>query len=203
MPELEIRPVPESARTWADGVAARAFCDEGFMVGMLGEDPVTRLAGSYRLYAAERWDPATLVLGAYADDALLGIVKLSPVGACTACRTVDPAAPPADEMLRKDWEFEVGVVAEHAAYAEHAWISRMAVEPLVAGRGVGGALIAAAVSAYDRHPATTGTSRLLLECLSTRESWYVRHGFERLADVPEPWADDVSYLMSRTPTPAI
>jgi GNAT superfamily N-acetyltransferase len=198
MAELSIRPIPESDRAAADGVAARAFCDEGFMVGMLGDDPVARLAGSYRLYAAERWDRDALVLGAYVGDALLGVVKASPVGACTACRTVDPTSPPDDEMLRMDWEFEVGVVQVHARHGEHAWISRMSVEPRLAGLGIGSALLTAALDALTEHPATTSSSRILLECLSTRESWYVNHGFARLDNVPEPWADDVSYLMSHS-----
>jgi len=192
-PDIEVRSVEESDRAAADGVAARAFCDEGFMVGMLGVDPVVRLAGAYRLYAAETWDPLAIVLGAWAGDALLGIVKASPVGACTACRTVDPDMPPDDEILRKDWEFEVGVVTTHARHGEHAWISRMAVEPRLHGTGLGGLLLEAAASDI----ASRGSGRVLLECLSTRESWYRSHGFVRLDDVPEPWADDVSYLMAR------
>ena len=191
---VRIRPVPEAQRTLADGVAARAFCDEGFMVGMLGPDPVERLAGSYRLYAAEPWDPESVILGAWSGDALLGMVRASPVGRCTACRTIDPEIPPEDPMLRLDWEFEVGVVAAHAAYADHAWISRMAVEPRLHGAGLGSELVEAAVAWL----AERSEGRVLLECLSSRESWYLRHGFERVDDVPEPWADDVSYLMSRS-----
>ena len=191
--DVEIRQVAEHQRGLADGVAARAFCDEGFMLGMLGDDPVVRLGGAYRLYAAEPWDPEAVVLGAWAGDALLGIVKASPVGRCTACRTVDPASPPDDEMLRKDWEFEVGVVATHARHGEHAWVSRMAVEPRLHGAGLGGLLLEGAVAEIARH----GSGRVLLECLSTRESWYARHGFIRVDDVPEPWADDVSYLLAR------
>lgn len=191
--DVEIRPVAEAQRHLADGVAARAFCDEGFMLGMLGPDPVARLAGAYRLYAGEAWDPDALVLGAWVGEALLGIVKASPVGRCTACRTVDPTDPPDDDILRKDWEFELGVVATHARHGEHAWISRMAVEPRLAGHGLGGRLLEAAVAALSER----GGGQVLLECLSTRESWYVRHGFTRLDDVPEPWADDVSYLMVR------
>ena len=191
--DVEIRHVAEHQRGLADGVAARAFCDEGFMLGMLGDDPVVRLAGAYRLYAAEAWDPEAVVLGAWAGDALLGIVKASPVRRCTACRTVDPASPPDDEMLRKDWEFEVGVVSTHARHGEHAWVSRMAVEPRLHGAGLGGLLLEGAVAEIARR----GSGRVLLECLSTRESWYARHGFARVDHVPEPWADDVSYLLAR------
>jgi len=191
--DVEIRHVAEHQRGLADGVAARAFCDEGFMLGMLGDDPVVRLAGAYRLYAAEAWDPEAVVLGAWAGDALLGIVKASPVGRCTACRTVDPASPPDDEFLHKDWEFEVGVVSTHARHGEHAWVSRMAVEPRLHGAGLGGLLLEGAVAEIARR----GSGRVLLECLSTRESWYARHGFARVDHVPEPWADDVSYLLAR------
>ena len=165
------------------------------MVGMLGEDPVIRLAGAYALYAGEPWDDAATVLGAFVDDTPLGIVRLSPAGACTACRTVDPASPPADPVARMEWEFELGVVATHARHGEHAWISRMAVEPQLVGHGLGGQLLDAAVAELARRgPAG---AQVLLECLSSRESWYLSHGFVRLDDVPEPWADDVSYLMAR------
>jgi GNAT superfamily N-acetyltransferase len=194
IPGIDVRRIDESGRAAADGVAARAFCDEGFMVGMLGADPVPRLAGAYRLYAGEAWDPDAVLLGAYAGDAVLGLVRVSPVGLCTACRTIDPAAPPDDEIARMDWEFEVGVVATHGRHGAHAWISRMAVEPRLAGHGLGGLLLGAAVAEL----AAAGPGQVLLECLSSRESWYVRHGFARVDDVPEPWADDVSYLMART-----
>jgi GNAT superfamily N-acetyltransferase len=190
---VEIRRIDEHRREAADGVAARAFCDEGFMVGMLGHNPVQRLAGAYRLYAGEAWDPSSIVLGAYAGDAVLGLVRASPVGLCTACRTIDPASPPADEIARQDWEFEVGVIGTHARHGEHGWISRMAVEPRLAGHGLGGLLIEAAIAEL----AALGPGQVLLECLSSRESWYLRHGFVRIDDVPEPWADDVSYLMAR------
>ncbi len=190
---IDVRRIAEGDRAAADGVAARAFCDEGFMIGMLGDDPVTRLAGAYRLYSGEAWDADALLLGAFAGDAVLGVVRASPVGRCTACRTIDPSAPPADEIARKDWEFEVGVVATHARHGAHAWISRMAVEPRLAGHGLGGLLLDAAVAEL----AALGPGRVLLECLSSRESWYLRHGFVRVDDVPEPWADDVSYLMGR------
>lgn len=188
-----VRQVVESARSAADGVAARAFCDEGFMIGMLGDDPVARLAGAYRLYAGEPWDPEAVVLGAYAGDAVLGLVRVSPVGLCTACQTIDPASPPEDEIARMDWAFEVGVIETHARFGAHAWISRMAVEPRLAGQGIGGLLLEAAVAEL----AARGPGQVVLECLSSRESWYVRHGFVRVDDVPEPWADDVSYLMAR------
>ena len=190
---LEVRRIAEGARSASDGVAARAFCDEGFMIGMLGDDPVARLAGAYRLYAGEPWDPEAVVLGAYAGDAVLGLVRVSPVGLCTACRTIDPASPPEDEIARKDWAFEVGVIETHARHGAHAWISRMAVEPRLAGQGIGGLLLEAAVTEL----AARGPGQVVLECLSSRESWYARHGFARVDDVPEPWADDVSYLMAR------
>lgn len=191
-PDVEVRRIAESARSASDGVAARAFCDEAFMIGMLGDDPVARLAGSYRLYAGEAWDPEAIVLGAYAGDAVLGLVRVSPVGRCTACRTIDPGSPPDDEIARMDWAFEVGVIETHARFGAHAWISRMAVEPRLAGQGIGGLLLEAAVAEL----AAQGPGRVVLECLSSRESWYVRHGFVRVDDVPEPWADDVSYLMA-------
>ena len=191
MANLVIRELVQSDWLTAAGVAARAFCDEEFMVGMLGTDRLTRLAGSHHLYSNEPWDEKALHLAAFAGSMMVGLVRASAIGSCHVCFGIDPTKPPDDDVAAKEWEFEVSVREVHLRHPEHAWISRVAVEPQVQGLGVGSALLKSAVDAL----ADRGDALVLLECLATRESFYVRNGFHRLDDVPDPFAD-LSFLMA-------
>ena len=187
-----IRPVRIDQRERAAALATRAFMGEAFMFGMLGQDPVDRLLGAHKIYSVEPWDDTAVMLGAYLDDLLVGIVRGSPVGDCTLCRVIDPLAPPTDQARRKDWQFWVGVREVHARNGEHGWISRMAVEPQVQGSGIGGLLIEAIMVELGTHR----SGAVYLEALRERSGFYVKHGFRSIDEVPEPWAD-VSYLMVR------
>jgi GNAT superfamily N-acetyltransferase len=190
---LVIRELDWQERSVSAGIAARAFFDEEFMVGMLGTDPLTRLEGSHRLYSEEPWDEAALHLAAFAGTTMVGMVRASPRGRCYVCLEVDPTKQPEDEVAAQEWEFEVGVREVHLRHPEHSWISRVAVEPQLHGSGVGSALLAAAVDRVTDRPDTL----VLLECLTTRESFYLRNGFHRLDDVPDPFAEG-TLLMART-----
>jgi GNAT superfamily N-acetyltransferase len=185
MTSLVIREFVRPDWPTAAGVAARAFYEEEFILGMLGTDPLTRLEGSHRLYANEPWDATALHLAAFAGSTMVGLVRASPRGSCRVCFGIDPTMPPDDEVAAKEWAFELGVREVHLRHPEHAWISRVAVEPQVQGVGIGSALLKAAVGAL----ADRGDALVLLECLASRESFYVRNGFHRLDDVPDPFAD--------------
>ena len=185
MTKLVIRELIQPDWPTAAGVAARAFFDEEFMVGMLGTDRLTRLEGSHRLYSNEPWDVTALHLAAFAGSTMVGLVRASPRGNCHVCFRIDPTMRPDDEVAAKEWEFELGVREVHLRHPEHAWISRVAVEPQVQGVGVGSTLLKAAVDAL----ADRGGALVLLECLATRESFYSRNGFHHLDDVPDPFAE--------------
>ena len=187
-----IRPVLEAERAQAAGLATRAFMGEAFMFGMAGDDPLDRFLAAHQIYSSEPWDDTAIMLGAYLDDLLIGIVRGSAVGKCTLCHTIDPLDPPSDEARRKDWEFWVGVRDVHARYGEHGWISRMAVEPQAQGSGIGGLLIEAIMDELGRHD----EGPVYLEALQERSGFYLRHGFTSIDEVPEPFAD-LSYLMVR------
>jgi GNAT superfamily N-acetyltransferase len=189
-PAIETREMSRDEWTAASGVASRAFFDEAFMVGMLGIDPLERFRGAHQLYAGETFDHAAVHLGAYVGDALVGVIRASAYGTCHVCLAIDPGDPPSDPVEAKEWLFEVGVRETHLRHGPHAWISRVAVEPQVHGAGVGSALLRAALAALSRQ----GGGLVLLECLASRESFYLAHGFDRRDDVPEPFAD-ASYLM--------
>jgi ribosomal protein S18 acetylase RimI-like enzyme len=188
----EIRRVEISDAPAAAALATRAFMGEAFMFGMAGDGVLDRYLASHRIYSAEPWDDTALMMGAYLDELLIGIVRGSAVGQCTLCRTIDPSDPPADEARFKDWQFWVGVREVHAKYGPHGWISRMAVEPNAQGAGVGSLLIESIMGVLGQH----GSGPVYLEALQERSGFYLRHGFEIVDEVPEPYAD-LSYLMVR------
>jgi ribosomal protein S18 acetylase RimI-like enzyme len=189
--QLSIRQITSDARSQTDGVAARAFFDEAFMRGMLGDDPLVRMRGSHHLYSTEEWDDEAVHLAAYIGPVAAGLVRMSPVGACHVCH-LDPSSPPDDPIARQEWDFEIACAAVHRGLPDHAWISRVAVEPQLQGAGIGGALMRAAIDAIGAH----GPATVLLECLDVRESFYVGHAFTRVAQVVDPYAD-ATYLMRR------
>jgi len=187
-----IRRVIADESSAAAALATRAFMDEAFMFGMAGDDRLDRFLASHQIYSSEPWDDTAIMLGAYLDDLLVGIVRGSAVGKCTLCRTIDPLSPPEDEARRKDWKFWVGVRDVHARHDEHGWISRMAVEPQAQGSGVGSLLIEAIMDELGKHDA----GPVYLEALQERSGFYLKHGFAAIDEVPEPFAD-LSYLMVR------
>lgn len=187
---LTVREIERAAWAAATPLAARAFFDEPFIVGMLGTDPLRRYADVHHFYAAEEFDEDAVHLGAFSGSTQVGLIRVSPYGSCYVCRHVSPTDPPADPILAKDWRFEVEVLAAHAPYADHAWISRVAVEPQLHGTGIGSALVGAALD----HLESRGAGTVLLECLATREGFYLGRGFQRVAEIPDPHAD-LSFLM--------
>src|SRR4249920_423346 len=78
----------------ASGLAARAFLDEEFMVGMLGADRLPRWDGAHHLYATDPWDFAAMHLGAFAGATLAGVLRASPRGRCFVCFGLDPTTRP-------------------------------------------------------------------------------------------------------------
>ena len=188
--EATVREISREEWAAATPVAARAFFDEEFIVGMLGTDPLRRWADAHHFYAVEPFDTTAVHLGAFLRDVLVGVIRISPYGACFVCAHVDLTTPPDDEILARDWLFEVEVLKAHQGYADHAWISRVAVEPQLHGTGLGKLLLDSAVAHIER----TGPGVVLLECLAQREGFYVGRGFRRADEVQDAHAD-LSYLM--------
>jgi len=105
-----VRELEQAEWATAAGVAARAFFDEEFIVGMLGPDPLRRWADAHHFYAVEPFDETAVHLAAFLDDVLVGIIRISPYGSCFVCHHIDPTTPPEDEILARDWRFEVEVL---------------------------------------------------------------------------------------------
>jgi GNAT superfamily N-acetyltransferase len=189
---VEVRDLDPDGWAASADVAARAFFDEEFVTGMFGADALPRFAGVHHLYRAEEFDHAALHLGAFLDEVVVGVLRVSPVGACFVCTSIDPTQPPADPVLAAEWSFEVAVQDTHEGHPSHAWISRVAVEPALQGTGIGGLLLDDALARLSGAADIT----ILLECLAGREGFYARHGFVCVGEVEDPFAE-LTLLMRR------
>lgn len=184
-------------REWAAAapIAARAFFDEEFVVGMFGKDPVSRWAGVHHFYAAESFDQDARHLGAFIGDTQVGLIRLSPFGKCYVCTHVSPGTPPEDPILALDWAFEVEVLKAHSTFERHAWISRVAVEPQLHGTGIGKLLVDSALARHREH----GNGIVLLECLASREDFYAGRGFHTVGTLVDPYAGRALLMSTQLP----
>ena len=188
--EPTVREIGPAEWSRAASVAARAFFDEEFVLSMLGLEPMRRWRDVHRLYEDEPFDATAVHLAAYVGELPVGLVRASPFGACHVCHHIDTEAPPADELQAREWAFEVEVQRAHRRHPEHAWISRVAVEPQLQGTGLGVRLVDTALARLGQ-----GTPvPVLLECLAPREGFYRGRGFERVDEVVDAYAD-TTYLM--------
>ncbi len=182
MPEaVRIGPLPPSLQREALALAARSFVDEPFLVEMVGDDPVERLAAARDHFAADLWTQE-LQLGAFVGEILVGVCLVAPPGHCEICSGTDPSSAPDDPDRRIGWEFAVNVQAAHQPEGEHAWLRLVAVEPVVQGAGIGRALVASAVAAL----ADQGASCVLLECEPRRAAFYEHAGFRARTSFFDP-----------------
>ncbi len=171
-------------------LSARAFFDEPFVHEIYGADPLVRFAGIHALYASATPSPPDFVMGAFAGSALVGLAKCSPSGSCHVCEHGGRGDRPAGAVEGLDWEFEGNVRRAHADQGEHAWISRVAIEPALHGLGIGRQVMAAALAELR----TAGAPAVLLECQDHRVEFYEACGFSAVRTFPDPAGPD-AHLM--------
>jgi ribosomal protein S18 acetylase RimI-like enzyme len=169
---------------WHDAMtlAARAFAGEPFMTEIFGPEPIRRFEGAVGLYRSAFWDDAEMHLGTFVADLLVGLAVVSPPGTCRICTRVDPHHPPDDPYQAVDWEFEVNVQAAHSDQGEHAWLSKVVVDPALRGAGIGRALVGEALTRVG----ADGAAAMVLECQPHRERLYASCGFARVKTFPDP-----------------
>jgi ribosomal protein S18 acetylase RimI-like enzyme len=184
--DLTLRPLEQHEWAEAMSLAARAFHHEPFMVEMFGADPIRRFRLANDYYRSSPWHDDQQHLGAFIGDRLVGFCVCSPPGHCRICTDVDPTRPPDDELHLFDWEFKVSVQIAHADHDGHAWISRVVVDSVVRGAGVGRTLMGEALGALR----STGAQVVLLECEAHRENFYAACGFHRVRTFPDPAGPD-------------
>jgi GNAT superfamily N-acetyltransferase len=182
---LEQHEWPEAMR-----LAARSFLSEPFMVEMYGAEPVRRFALANKHYRSSPWHDDQQLIAAFVGDVLVGFCVCSSPGRCHVCTDIDPEQPPDDEAEVPDWQFEVNVQAAHADQGAHAWISRVVVESVLNGAGIGRILMSRAIAALR----ADGTETVLLECQEHRENFYLACGFHRAATFADPLGPDAILL---------
>ena len=179
-------------KDWAAAMelSARAFFDEPFVHEIYGSDPLTRFAGIHALYASATPHPDDFVVGAFAGSAVVGLVRCSPSGRCHVCEHGGRGERPPGDVEGLDWEFEGNVRRAHADQGDHAWVSRVAVEPALHGLGIGRRVMVAALAELD----AAGAPAVLLECQDHRVAFYEACGFEDVGTFPDPAGPD-AHLM--------
>jgi ribosomal protein S18 acetylase RimI-like enzyme len=182
---------------WLDAMslAARSFLHEPFMIEMFGADPVRRFALANQYYRSSPWHDDQQHLAAFVDDRLVGFCICSSPGRCRICTDTDPERPPDDELHVADWQFKVNVQAAHADYDAHAWISRVVVDSVLQGAGIGRTLMSVALAELR----SNGGQAVLLECQDHRETFYVACGFHRVRTFPDPLGPDAVLMRADLP----
>lgn len=172
-------------------LAARAFTNEPFMVHLAGDEPVDRLSAALHHDRAMPWTE-DVQLGALVDDVLIGVCLCSLVDRCLICTRDDlDGAAPDDDERRLDWEFARNARRVHATLGDHAWLSLVAVDPVVQGGGVGRALVVAVIAALRQH----ATPAVLLECEPERADFYGRSGFQSAGSFWDPSSGSEALVM--------
>jgi ribosomal protein S18 acetylase RimI-like enzyme len=184
--DLILRPLEPTEWPDAMNLAARSFLGEPFMIEMFGADPVRRFALANKYYQSSPWRADQQQLAAFIGDRLVGFCVCCSPGRCHICTDTDPQRPPDDRLHVLDWQFKVNVQAAHADHADHAWISRVVVDSVLHGAGIGRTLMSRAVGQLR----AAGAELVLLECQDHRERFYVACGFHRVRTFPDPVGPD-------------
>ena len=191
--ELSIGPVKESEWPAARALLHRAFVNEPFTVEMYGAAVLDRWGGSWGLYSSLRSDAATVVLDAHVGDVLVGVVMGSPPGQCRLCQVLAREPRPDDPVLAIDWQFHQNVADAHGQLGKHAWVEKVAVEPMLHGQGIGRQLLEAVAAAVEiKEPAD-----IVLECAPDRVNFYTGSGYEVVSTFADPAGPDASLMRRR------
>jgi ribosomal protein S18 acetylase RimI-like enzyme len=177
-------------------LVARAFAGEPFALGMFGESRLDRLVGMTGEYREWPAAPSPLIVGAEAGGVLVGVALATRPGACHLCDEFDESSPPGPtRAARIEHEFQSVCRAAHldARLPAHAHITTVATDPFVHGCGVGTRVVRAVVDQVF----AAGAECAALECLTTREEFYVRSGFRRLVEFDDPGGPGLRSVLMR------
>jgi N-acetylglutamate synthase-like GNAT family acetyltransferase len=182
-------------------IIATAFAGEPFAYGMFGESPIDRLAGMTDTYREWPFAERPLIAAASADQALLGVAVATLPGDCHLCEQFEDVALDSDATRgeRIEHEFQLASRQAHleAGLPPHAHIATVAIDPLLHGGGVGLGLVDWLLGQIWQSGATCA----VLTCLTTRESFYRRLGFQRIGEYPDPAGPDLRCALMRLDAP--
>lgn len=177
-------------------IIATAFAGEAFAVGMFGESRLDRLVGMMGEYGDWPSAPGPIIVGAEAGGVLVGVALATLPGACHLCDEFDETSTPGSTRAERiEHEFQSVCRAAHlgSGLPAHAHIATVATDPFVQGSGVGRRIVRALV---DRVFAD-GAECVALECLTTREQFYARSGFRRVAEFDDPGGPGLRCVLMR------
>jgi ribosomal protein S18 acetylase RimI-like enzyme len=189
--ELGTEDLPAARR-----IIATAFAGEAFAVGMFGQSRLDRLVGMMGEYGDWPSAPSPIILCAEAGGVLVGVALATLPGACHLCDEFhETSAPGSTGAERIEHEFQSVCRAAHLGerLPAHAHIATVATDPFVQGSGVGSRIVRALV---DRVFAD-GAECVALECLTTREEFYVRSGFRRVVEFDDPGGPGLRCVLMR------
>lgn len=130
---LSVAPLSQSEWPTVRGLLHRVFANEPFTIDMYGEPLLNRWGGSWDLYSSVRSSDYTLALGVRLGDVLVGVALGSTPGHCHLCQVLAQEMQPDDPHLAVEWEFNQNIAQQHGALGEHAWVTKVAVEPALHG----------------------------------------------------------------------
>jgi GNAT superfamily N-acetyltransferase len=176
-------------------LVATAFAGEPFATGMFGGSAIDRLSGMIDQYQTWPWAPNGITIAAAADGAVVGVAVATRPGQCALCDEFDDAAPDAGATHadQVEHEFQIACRAAHIAadLPPHAHITTVAIDPFLHGCGVGALLVDELLGRVW----SVGARCAVLECLTTREAFYVRFGFRRVVEFADPGGPDLRSVL--------
>ena len=199
------QPVSLRSLTPADYPVARrlvatAFAGEPFAVGMFGESPLDRFAGMTREYSTWPWQSNPVAIAADVGGALVGVAVATLPGACHLCDGFDETEHPQSTRAEQiEYQFQLASRNAHQSQhlPPHAHIATVVTDLFLRGCGVGERV----VHELTERLWAAGVVCAVLECLTTRERFYERAGFRRIADFADPGGPTLRSVLMRVDRP--
>ena len=195
-PAVVLRDLVPADLVDARRIVATAFAGEAFAVGMFGESPLARLVGMTNEYSSWPETSTPLVLAAEVAGLLIGVGSATRPGECRLCdgfdETLRPDTTPAARIERS---FQLACRQAHldSGLPPHGHIATVATDPSIQGAGVGRLVVAGLLDRLRQ----AGARCAVLECLTTRESFYRHLGFDRVVEFDDPGGPGLRSVLMR------
>jgi ribosomal protein S18 acetylase RimI-like enzyme len=184
-PVVSLRSLTSADYAVARRIVATAFAGEPFAVGMFGESALDRFAGMAREYSTWPWASNPVGIAAEVGDSLVAVAIATLPGACQLCDGFDKVEHPQSTRAEQiEYQFQLACRNAHLAQnlPPHAHIATVATDLFLRGCGIGERVVHELIERLW----SEGARCAVLECLTTREQFYVRAGFTRIADFADP-----------------
>lgn len=182
---LEIRPVSRSEFRDAASVAARSLFH---LFAHVGPDPVEQLAAAYAAYRAIPFEHQ-VTMGAFVGDEVVAMAKVSEPGHCW-CDDLDDTEEPSNKNAAGVLAYRRFLAAHHPG-TPHWWFGPVGVEPGLQRRGIGTAVVEAALQTLS----PSLGDEAWLEAEPHVAGFYRRFGFADVAPGTDP--DGIEVIFQR------